>query len=141
MVQIISGGKGKGQTKILLDKVNSEVLSSNGTIVYLDRNTKHMYELNNRIRLINVSDYPITNYSEFLGFICGLISQDSDLDKIYLDSFLSLACVADNDESIVSIIDKLDMISAKFDVDFVVSLSIDSELVPEAIRDKVTAAL
>ena len=141
MVQIISGGKGKGKTKILLDKVNSEVLSSNGTIVYLDRNTKHMYELNNRIRLINVSDYPITNYSEFLGFICGLISQDSDLDKIYLDSFLSLACVADNDESIVSIIDKLDMISAKFDVDFVVSLSIDSELVPEAIRDKVTAAL
>ncbi len=141
MVQIISGGKGKGKTKILLDKVNSEVLSSNGTIVYLDRNTKHMYELNNRIRLINVSDYPITNYSEFLGFICGLISQDSDLDKIYLDSFLSLACVTDNDESIVSIIDKLDMISAKFDVNFVVSLSVDSELVPEAIRDKVTAAL
>ena len=61
MVQLIVGKKGKGKTKQLLDKVNSEVQSVSGNIVYLDKSTKHMYELNNKIRLIDVSSYLITN--------------------------------------------------------------------------------
>ena len=43
-----------------------------------------MYELNNKVRLINVTDYPITNCDEFLGFICGIISQDNDLEEMFL---------------------------------------------------------
>ena len=50
-----------------------------------------MYELNNKIRLIDVSGFPIRNCDEFVGFICGIISQDHDLEKIYLDSFLAVA--------------------------------------------------
>ena len=57
MVQLIVGNKGKGKTKHLLDKVNSEVKNISGNIVYLDKSTKHMYELNNKVRLINVSEY------------------------------------------------------------------------------------
>ena len=71
MVQIIAGEKGKGKTKHLLDKVNQDVASVNGNIVYLDKSSRHMYELDNKVRLINVSDYLITNCDEFMGFICG----------------------------------------------------------------------
>ena len=53
MVQLIVGKKGKGKTKQLLDKVNSEVKDISGSIVYLDKSTKHMYELNNKVRLID----------------------------------------------------------------------------------------
>ena len=74
MVELIVGKKGKGKTKVLLDKVNSEIKTANGSIVYLDKSTKHMYELNNKIRLINVTEYPLKNSDEFVGFICGLIS-------------------------------------------------------------------
>ena len=74
MVQLIVGKKGKGKTKHLLDKVNSEVQNVSGNIVYLDKSTKHMYELNNKIRLIDVSSYMISNSDEFVGFICGIIS-------------------------------------------------------------------
>ena len=66
MVQLIVGKKGKGKTKQLLDKVNSEVKDIAGSIVYLDKSTKHMYELNNKVRLIDVSRYMIENESEFL---------------------------------------------------------------------------
>ena len=59
MVQLIVGNKGKGKTKHLLDKVNTEVKSATGNITYLDKSTKHMFELNNKIRLINVTDYMI----------------------------------------------------------------------------------
>ena len=88
MIQLIVGRKGKGKTKHLLDKVNTEVKDIAGNVVYLDKSTKHMFELNNKIRLINVSDYMITNSDEFIGFICGIISQDHDLEQMYLDSFL-----------------------------------------------------
>ena len=57
MIQIIAGEKGKGKTKILLDKVNAEIQTAKGSIIYLDKNTKHMYELNNKIRLINVREF------------------------------------------------------------------------------------
>ena len=92
MVQLIVGKKGKGKTKQLLDKVNSEVKDISGSIVYLDKSTKHMYELNNKVRLIDVSRYMIENADEFLGFVCGIISQDHDLEQMYFDSFLKIAC-------------------------------------------------
>jgi ABC-type phosphonate transport system ATPase subunit len=57
MIQIISGEKGKGKTKILIDKANTEVKAAKGSIVYLDKSNKHMYELSNKIRLENVKDY------------------------------------------------------------------------------------
>ena len=61
MVQLIVGKKGKGKTKQLLDKVNGAIKAAEGNIVYLDKSSKHMYELNNKIRLIDVSGYPIKN--------------------------------------------------------------------------------
>ena len=79
MVQLIVGNKGKGKTKQLLDRVNTEIKSADGNIAYLDKSTKHMFELNNKVRLINVSDYMIDNSDEFVGFISGIISQDHDL--------------------------------------------------------------
>ena len=82
MVEIIAGEKGKGKTKYLLDKVNESVKSASGNIVYLDKSQKHMYELNNKVRLINVTDFPVTNCDEFLGFICGIVSQDHDLQEM-----------------------------------------------------------
>ena len=59
MVELIVGKKGKGKTKVLLDKVNGAVKDANGSIVYLDKSTKHMYELNNKVRLIDVSGFPV----------------------------------------------------------------------------------
>lgn len=139
MIQIIAGEKGKGKTKILLDKVNTGIKDAKGTIVYLDKNTKHMYELNNKIRLINVKDYLITNADEFVGFICGLVSQDHDLEKVYFDSFLNIACLENKD--ITSTLEKIDVISAKFSVDFIFSISLNENAIPEKFKDRIIVAL
>ena len=121
MIEIICGEKGKGKTKVLLDKVNSSIATAAGNVVYLDKSQKHMYELNNKVRLINVVDYPITNCDEFLGFICGIVSQDHDLEEMYLDSFLTIAAI-DSDADIVKSIEKLDIISEKYKVLFYYTL-------------------
>lgn len=139
MVQLIVGNKGKGKTKHLLDKVNTEIKDVQGNVVYLDKSTKHMFELNNKIRLINVSDYLVTNSDEFIGFICGIISQDHDLQHMYFDSFLKIACVNEND--IGATITKLETISEKFHVDFVLSISVDEHALPEELKSKVIVSL
>ena len=139
MIQIISGVKGKGKTKFLIQKVNDAVKNVKGTIVYLDKNNKHMYELINKIRLINVSDFPIDNYDSFLGFVCGLISQDHDLEAMYLDSFLNISCVSD--EYIGYVLTQLDKISKSFNVDFVLSISVDAENLPDEFKDNIVISL
>lgn len=135
MVQLIVGKKGKGKTKHLLDKVNSEIRAIAGNIVYLDKSTKHMYELNNKVRLIDVSQYLIENSSEFIGFISGIISQDHDLQQLYLDSFLKIACI--KEDNVTDIIGKINKLSKKFDVDFILSISIDESDVPENLKENI----
>lgn len=140
MIEIISGEKGKGKTKELLNRVNASVASASGNIVYLDKSQKHMYELNNKVRLINVADYPLVNCDEFLGFLSGIISQDSDLEEMYLDSFLTIASI-ETDEEISMAIQKLDIISEKFNVKFVLSISRDEALLPECAKAKIVVSL
>ncbi len=139
MVQIIAGRKGNGKTKYLLDKANTAVKDAKGSIVYLDKSTKHMYELNNKVRLINVKDYPVATYEAFIGFIAGIVSQDHDLEQMYLDSFLQLADLDGKD--LTEAIDALDKLSKEFNVDFVLSISVDAEELPENAKDKVVVSL
>ncbi len=140
MIQIIAGEKGKGKTKELLAKVNQSVVAANGNIVYLDKSQKHMYELNNKVRLINVTDYPIDNCDQFLGFLCGIISQDNDLEEMYLDSFLTIASI-ETDEEIQHAIEKLDIISEKYNVTFILSVSRDESKLPECAKAKIVISL
>ena len=140
MIEIICGEKGKGKTKELLGKVNSSVTAASGNVVYLDKSQKHMYELNNKVRLINVMDYPITNCDEFIGFICGIVSQDNVLEEMYLDSFLTIASV-DSESEITTAIEKLDVISEKYKVKFIISVSKNIDDLPECAKAKVVISL
>lgn len=139
MIEIISGEKGKGKTKILIEKANTEVRAAKGSIVYLDKSNKHMYELSNKIRLENIRDYSIENQSEFIGFICGIVSCNHDLQSIYLDSFLKIAYITKND--IENVFSKLEKISDQFKVDFVLSVSIDETDLPESMKRNVIVSL
>ena len=140
MIEIIAGEKGKGKTKELLAKVNHSVAAASGNIVYLDKSQKHMYELNNKVRLINVMDYPIDNCDEFLGFLCGIVSQDHDLEEMYLDSFLTIA-FTETDDEIQHAIEKLDIISEKYTVKFILSVSRDESRLPECAKAKIVISL
>lgn len=139
MVQLIVGEKGKGKTKELLDRVNKEIKEANGTIVYLDKSRKHMYELNNKIRLIDMSDYDIQNSGEFLGFISGIVSQDNDLEKMYLDSFLKISKVTDDELEVV--LKRLDELGKKYNLSFVLSVSKNESELPEGAKDMIMISL
>lgn len=140
MVQIIAGDKGKGKTKQLLDKVNASIKTADGNIVFLDKDAKAMHELDRKVRLINVSEYPITNVDEFMGFICGIASQDYDLQEMYIDSFLTIANTS-SDEEICTAVNKLDVISEKYNVKFILSVSRNEADLPECAKEKLVVSL
>lgn len=139
MVQIIAGKKGKGKTKHLLDMANTAIKEATGSIVYLDKSSKHMYELSNKIRLINVNEYPISTSQGFVGFLCGIISQDHDIETMFLDSFLKLSCLEGEDVS--ETVTTLEKISEKYHVNFVLSVSMDAADLPEAVQKDVVISL
>ena len=97
-----------------------------------------MYELNNKVRLIDVSRYMIENESEFLGFVCGIISQDHDLEQMYLTAFEDRST---GRQDISAVIEKLDKMSDFFQVDFILSVSMDESELPEAVKDKIIVSL
>jgi hypothetical protein len=81
----------------------------------------------------------IENADEFLGFVCGIISQDHDLEQMYFDSFLKIAVLEGKDIS--AVIEKLDKMSDFFQVDFILSVSMDESELPEAVKDKIIVSL
>ena len=147
MIEIISGEKGKGKTKYLLDKVKADVKTAEGSIVFVDKDDKHMFGVDPKVRLINFSEYKfgMENIDEFIGFICGIISQDHDLEKVYLDSFLRIAKLEGRDldveSAVVPVLAQLASISTQFSVDFIISISLTREQLPSEYHDMIVAQL
>lgn len=139
MIQMIVGEKGKGKTKILLDKVNEAAKNAKGNIVFIDKDSSHMYELKNSIRLVNVSEYLIKSSEEFTGFVSGIISADHDLEQLFFDRYLKIACV--NDDNYAVSLRKIDEISTKFNITVTISMSVEKKDLPEDLQAKVVIAL
>jgi hypothetical protein len=132
VVSLIVGQKGKGKTKELLDRVNADVKNVSGNIVYLDKDTAHMYELNNKIRLINVSEFDISNSDQFYGFVAGIISQNHDIQEVFIDSYAKISQQVDKD--ITENVEKLAALSDKYKVDMVLSVSIERSKFPAGLQ-------
>lgn len=139
MVSLIIGKEGKGKTKALLDKVNNDIKEAIGSVVYLDRSTKHMFELNNKVRLINVADYDFIDADEFVGFIYGILSQDHDIQQMYVDGILKIAKVGIQESN--ALISRLDKISEKFNFDLIISVSVDESELSDELKEKVIVSL
>ena len=75
----------------------------------------------------------------FVGFICGLISQDHDLEQVYLDGFLTIAKLEGKD--VTNTLEQLKDIGSKYGITFVISMSLDKEEIPETVQAQIITAL
>lgn len=139
MVELVVGAKGIGKTKVLLNKAAEAVKNANGTVVYVDKNKQHMYELSNKIRLIDITQYPVKGEVGFLGFLSGMIASDHDLEYVILDSFLKITGIEDND--MAASLKTIKALSDKYGVNFVISISKEEKDIPEEVKDLISVAL
>ena len=126
MVTLLIGHEGAGKTKKMIDMANEAVEHAKGSIIFINKNQRLMYDLKYRIRVICMDDYEhVTNSDEYIGFLYGIISADHDIETIFIDSILKHADFKLS--NLPEFIDRLKDISKNYGMDFVVSLSADKE--------------
>ena len=84
MIKVFYGKKGTGKTKQMLDAANACSKETSGSVVYIDDSNELMMKLSHKIRFINILDYPIYGSEPFLGFLCGVVSQNYDINYIMM---------------------------------------------------------
>ena len=85
MIRYILGAKGAGKTKWLIDHANEDHEGGNGNIAFVEVDDDHIFSLDYNVRLINATEYNLTNLDEFYGFLSGMFAMDYDLQKVYVD--------------------------------------------------------
>ena len=126
MVKLLIGHKGSGKTKKMIDLANDTVQDAKGSIVFINKNTRLIYNLDYKIRVVCMEDFPhITNVDEYLGFIFGIMSSDNDIQTMFLDGIMRHRDFAL--EVLPGFIDKIKIVSKETGIDFIVSVSAELE--------------
>ena len=133
MIQILIGEKGEGKTKRLIDMSNEAGKLSDGHIVFIDDDNRHMYDLHYNMRFVDTTGFRMEDQRIFFGFICGILSQDGDIEKIYIDGLNNIVKYM-TDDDLFAFINELEKLSEKANVDFIMTISRDKETIPEALK-------
>lgn len=131
MIQVIAGKKGSGKTKRIIDMANKASQDSKHDIVFIDDDNRYMFDLRHEVRFINAGEYDILGDQMFMGFICGAVAQNFDVGLILIDAFKKL--IKAEIGTTEWIFKRLESISEKHSVDFVLSISEDTAELPEFI--------
>lgn len=133
MIRFIAGEKGEGKTKRLLALANETAKTTDGNLVFIDHNRRYIHELHRDIRFVETTGYPLSNYREFVGFICGILSMNTDIKEIFVDGLTKVVRDID-DESLVKLVAKLEKLSATNELDFTISMSYNMDNVSDEIK-------
>ena len=136
MIQIISGVKGSGKTKRLLDRTNDALKVEHGVIVFIDDDKRYMYDLRHEIRFVDASAYPAARKctpDAFLAFLSGMLAVNYDITLISIDAFLKLVRVTDLAQ-LTPFFKALEVLCVEHKCNFMLSVSIDPEQLPEEVR-------
>lgn len=133
MVKILAGEKGEGKTKKMIDMANTASKESKGSIVFVDDDNSHMYDLHYSVRFVETPKFIMADPQVFRGFVCGILSQNSDIETIYIDGLNHIMDKISN-EDFVSFIQELDKTSKEAEMDMVMIISRKTDLLPAEVQ-------
>ena len=130
MIKLIIGGKGSGKTKTLIDLVNTAAVSTNGSVVCIEKGDKLNLDIIHKARLIDTDYYAVRDAGTLYGFVAGILASNSDITDIFVDSTLKIC--AQDANALADILPKIDAITK--DINFVMTVSLALEECPEGIK-------
>ena len=135
MVNLLTGQKGSGKTQQMIEAANKKAKECDGNVIFIKNSHNDTYSLSFDIRAICMSDYPsIRNVDDYTGFIYGMLSANNDIQVIFIDGILKQSDISL--ENIPRLIDRLDNIAVKHNVEFYVSISADKNALGEVKAHK-----
>ena len=133
MVELLIGKKGTGKTKVLIDSVNETSAVAAGNVVFISNDTgRNMYDIKSKVRMIDASDFEISTWEEFFGFISGIISGNFDITNVYIDGILKI--VKGSMDGFEAFLAKVDELGKKYNFSTMISVSMDVAEAPEYIK-------
>ena len=134
MIGFVCGVKGSGKTKKMVDMANGIVNDALGKVVFVDDNTRHMFNLKHSIRLVTTDDFALNTHDAIYGFLVGLIAGDFDIHTIFVDSFLRMTNSSVTE--VEPLVRRLEPIMEQNNVRLILSISADVENVPDYMKEK-----
>ena len=131
MVKLLIGDNVSGKTKKLLDKVSEALAVSKGNVICVEKDDLLRYQVSYRVRLIAASNYGISGYESFYGFLSGLCAGDHDITDILVDATLKIGG-RDYDE-LAKFLEKVSRLSDLTGTVFTFTVSTAKENLPEAV--------
>lgn len=133
MIQVIAGKKGSGKTKRIIDMANTATQDSKHDIIFIDDDNRYMFDLRHEVRFINAGEYNLVSDQMFMGFLAGAVAQNFDVGQIFIDGFLKL--IKCELSTTAWLFERLEALSEKHSVDFVLSISEEPEALPDFIKE------
>ena len=90
MIKLITGRRGSGKTKVLIDAIHAAEQASNGNVVAIQKGSSLNTDITYKVRLVNIEDYNVEGYDAFYGFIAGILASDHDCTDIFVDATLRI---------------------------------------------------
>lgn len=132
MIKVIIGEKGSGKTKALINSVEDVASKDHGSVVFVCNDKRHVYNLSYKVRMIDASDYNISNTCELYGMLCGIYSQDYDTTHIFVDGITKIT--TSSEDEIATFLDKCSILADKFGIELVMTISLNADTAPKGIK-------
>ena len=132
MITLILGKKGSGKTKRLLEMCAAATNASNGSVVFIEKDSTLTFDLSHRTRLAVAEEYGVTGYDALYGFIAGMCAGNYDITDVFLDSTVKIG--GHDMEALAGFVEKLAPLAEKVGTKFVLSVSAAAEEIPERLR-------
>ena len=136
MVKIMAGLKGEGKTRKLIDMANENAKVTDGHLVFIDDDKRHIFDLHRDIRFVEAGKGELEGWKEFVGFVLGILSQNSDIKHIYVDGITNiLQKYAVEGKALLELKQRLDGIASLNHVEFTISVHCEPDTLPPELKD------
>lgn len=132
MIQVFCSKRGSGKTKALINMANSRVLESKGDVVFIDDDRRPILELDRRIRFVATNEFGLKDYNSFYGFLCGMLSEDYDIETIYIDGLFNI--VSGNLGDAAHLFLSMERLSKDYNLNIFINVNHESAELPDFIK-------
>ena len=131
MIKLITGKKGTGKTKILIDQINDAVRSTNGNLVCIEKGDNIRRSISFRVRWCDTESFNIEGFDAFYGFVAGMLAGNYDIKDIFVDGILKIG--GRDYDALGALLDKLDKLTGE-EATVVFTVSADDSELPESVK-------
>ena len=132
MVKLIIGIKGTGKTKTLIQMVDAALEKTTGDVVVLEKGEKLRFDIKYQARLVNTDEYYINDAQSLYGFVAGILASNHDVTDLFIDATLRIC--ANDVAAFEKMVEEIDVLTVKKDVNIVMTASIDENDATDVIK-------